>query len=389
MGVVSVVWMPLIVTVITGTQQPQPCLRGEVRHISISSQSDDDYKRVKWDTRACKGTMEIYGNVRIAGDLSGFEFIPQDGKVVITSTDDDHDRELTLTHAPQGFAYVYEVDGKRATWDNAGKAWLSSIIQLLVRRAGYGADERVDYLLKSGGPNAVLQEVRLIDSDYTQRIYLTKLLNRTTLNATAVESVIKSAGETLESDYELASFLITVANKYEFTAGARLAFIAATQSLDSDYEHKRTLTAVLKKGNLNADDLTAVLHSVREIDSDYERGQVLKAVAPSIDFSQPQLQEAYVKAASEIDSDHELRQVLSAVLKRDRVSVAALDAVLTAAATLGSDYERAELLMQILRNYTLTREQRNQVIKITDQMGSDHERGRVSSMLLRQMNAQQ
>ena len=389
MSAVSLVLLPLMVTVAASSWQERSCLREPVRNISINTQShDSNFKRVKWETRNCKGTMEITGVVRIAGDLSGFEYIAPDGKVVIQSRDDDHDRDLTMTHAPQGFAYVYEVDGNRKPFDSDGRAWLASVVELLVRRAGFGADERVDYLLRTGGVAAVLREVDVMDSDHTQRMYLTKLVNRASLNGGAVQSVIEVSARELESDYELATFLSALAEKYNFTAESRGAFINATRQLDSDYEQKRTLMAVLKKGNLSGDDVAAVLSAVSSIDSDYERGQVLKTVAASIDFSQPRLQEAYVKAAADIDSDYELRQVLIAVLKRDRLTQPALDVVLTAAATLNSDYERSEVLMQVLRTHTLTREQRNQVIKITDQMGSDYERGKVSALLVRQMNGQ-
>ena len=455
-SVVGVAVMTLVTVTVSPAQKPS-CLSEAVRNLSINStRDDDDFQRVKWETRSCKGSMEIYGKVRIAGDLSGFEYIPPDGKVVIETRDDDGRRELTMTHAPQGFAYVYEVDGKRRTWDNDGKAWLSSIVEMLVRRAGYGADERIDYLLRTGGVNAVLREVDIIDSDYTQRLYLSKMLNKTSLNSGAVESVIELAAKELDSDYELAELLMTVGRKYDFTAGSRAAFIGATQKLESDYEHRRVLSAALKKGGLSSEDVTAILNSAvnlssdyekaelligvagryqldermrtaylaatrgmssdyekkrvfttlikqgglgagdlaylldatSSVRSDYERGEILKLVAGSLDFSQPKLQEAYVKAASEIDSDYELRQVLGAVLKRDRLSTAALDVVLNAASTINSDYERAELLMQVLRNHSLNSEQRNRVIKMTDQMRSDYERGKVSAMLIRQMNGQ-
>jgi hypothetical protein len=388
MNVLLVVLVPMMVTIGADGLQQSSCLREAVRQISITSHSDDESRRVKWETRNCKGQMAITGAVRIAGDLSGFEYIAPNGRVVIASRDRDHERELTLTHAPQGVAYAYEVDGKRSSWDSEGKAWLAAIMELLVRRAGYGAEERVDYLLRTGGVNAVLHDVDVMDSDYIQRVYLTKLLNKTTLNGDALQDVIDVSARTLGSDYELTSFLTAVAAKYNFSPRSRAAFIRATYTLDSDYERKRALTAVLKKGNLGADDAAAVLHSLRSFDSDYERAQVLKAVAAEIDFEQPRLQEAYVKAAMEIDSDYELRQTLLAVLKRDPLPSGAVSAVLASATKLDSDYERAELLMQILKTRALTRQQRSQVITLTDQMSSDYERGRVSSVLVRQMNSQ-
>jgi beta-lactamase regulating signal transducer with metallopeptidase domain len=437
--------------------QQGSCLRESVRNLSISSHSDDsEYQRVKWETRNCTGTMEMFGKVRIAGDLSGFESISPGGKVVISTREDGRKRELTLTPSGNRFAYDYEVDGDRRAWDSEAQTWLASVVQMLVRRAGFGADERVDYLLKNGGLNAVLQEVDVIESDYVQRQYLTKTLNKTTLNGGAVESVLQLAARELDSDYELTEFLILVGRKYDFTAGSRAAFIAATNTLQSDYEHRRALAAVLKKGGLSSDDVTAMLTSAKDINSDYEkaelligiaaryqldpkmrtaylaatrdmrsdyekkrvfttllkegglsgadlayildatstvtssyeRSEILKMVSTNLDFTQPQLQEAYLRAAAEIRSDYELRQVLSSVLKRERLTAGGLNVVLTAAEKINSDYEQSELLMQVLRGYTLNAEQRNRVIKMADQMSSEYERGKVSSLLIKQLNTQ-
>ncbi len=434
--------------------QSARCLQDAVRNVSINTKQDDEFTRVKWEAGRCKGTMELNGRVRLAGDLSGFESISPGGKVTIETDDGDRKRELTLTPSNDRFAYLYEVDGDRRAWDNEGKAWLASVMTFLVRRAGFGADERVDYLLRTGGTNAVLQEVVAIDSDHTQRIYLNKLLGKTTLNGGAVQTVINLAGRELESDYELAQFLIAVAERYEFTNESRAAFIKAVASIDSDYEHRRTLSAVLKKGGLSTGDVTAVLSSANTIGSDYEkaelligianryrfdqpmrsayldatrnigsdyekgrvfkallkqeglsasdmaqlldgsatirsdyeRSQILKQLSGTLDFTRPAVQQAYVKAASEIDSDYEVRQVLSAVLKRDRLTPPAVDAVLSVSETIDSDHERAELLTQLLNNHELSQAQRRRVMEMVADMSSEHYRGRVSSLLLRQIS---
>ena len=435
--------------------QSRDCVRQELKNLSVNTNRSDDFTRVKWETRNCRGVMELTGDVKIAGDLSGFASIPPGGKVEIESKDSDHRRELTLTPGPNGtFTYAYKVDGDRRGWDSDGKAWLTSIVTLLVRGGGFGADERVDYLFRTRGVQGVLDEVALLGSDYTQRLYLNKLLDKTTLNSGAVRSVLALAERELESDYELTELLIAVAKRYDFNDESRGAFLQATSTLDSDYEHRRALSAVLKKGGLSTADVSAVLNSATRIDSDYEkaelligvagkygfdqrmrtaylnaarsiessyekrrvlttllkqgglsagdlayvidasatvdsdyeRSQILQMISSNVDFSQPQLQQSYLKAAAEIDSDHELRQVLSALLKRDRLSPAGVDVVLTAAGTIDSDYERSEVLLQLIRTHALSQAQRTRVIKMADEMASEHERGRISSVLLKQLN---
>jgi hypothetical protein len=435
--------------------QSPACFRQEVQNLSINTHKNDNFTRVKWDTRTCRGVLELTGDVKIAGDLSGFASIPAGGKVEIESKDSDHRRELTLTPAANGaFTYMYKVDGDRRAWDNDGKVWLSSIITLLVRRGGFAADERVDHLFRTRGVQGVLDEVALMDSDHTQRLYLNRLLDKTTLNSGAVRSVLLLAERELQSDYELTELLMAVARRHDFTEESRTAFLQATSTLESDHEHRRALSAVLNKGGLSTADVAAVLASATRIDSDYEkaelligvagkyafdqrmrtaylgaarnidssyekrrvlttllkqgglsasdlayvidasatvdsdyeRSQILQMISANIDFSEPQLQQSYLKAATDIDSDHELRQVLNALLKRDRLASAGVDVVLTAAATIASDYERTEVLLQLMRTHALNQAQRARVIKMAEQMGSEHDRGRISSVLIKQLN---
>ncbi len=365
--------------------QSPDCLKESLRNVNTNI-NDNEYTRVKWETRNCKGTLEIQGTARIAGDLSGFASISRGGKVTIESQDRDDKRKLTLTPSNERFAYAYEVNGDRKTWDSEGQAWLSSVITLLVRRAGFGAEERVDYLLREKGVAGVLDEVTLNTSDHTKRLYLSLLLDKTTLNGSAVRSVIELAGRQIDSDHELARVLMSVTRRYSLTNESRAAYLKAVTALQSDYERRRALSAVLAKGSLSTDDVVAVLAAASTMDSDHERGQVLKQVSADSDFGQPRLQEAFVKAATEMDSDYELRQVLMGLLQRQRLAPSALDVVLTAAGSLDSDYERALLLTQLLNTQSLNQAQRNRVIGLVEEMDSDHERGKVATLLIKQMN---
>ena len=345
----------LLVAVLPAVARAQAaaCDAESLRNIS-TTKNDNDLTRVKWESRNCKGRIEIRGSARIAGDLTGFASISPGSTVIIETEGNDAERKLTLTPAGDRFAYQYEVDGDRKAWDSEGQRWLASVITLLVRRAGFGADERVDHLIRQHGVAGVLDEVREMDSDYTQRTYLNLLLNKTTLNGGAVRTVIDVAARELQSDYELTQLLIAVSKRYNLTSESREAFIRATSTLESDYERRRALSVVLSRGSLSRDDVVAVLDATAEMDSDYERAQVLKQVSAHSDFGDDRLQQAYLKSAASMQSDYERRQVLTTLVKRGKLEPVAVDVVLTAAGSFNSDYERAELLTLLLQTQTLT-----------------------------------
>lgn len=385
-GVASLVWAAISGATSLDAQSPT-CLSadGGNRNISISSHSgrDNNVTRVKFETSRCKVSMELTGGVRIAGDMSGFSSIPMGGKVEIDSRDDDHRRELTLSPASNGFAYVYKVDGDRREWDNDGKAWLSSIITLLVRQGGFAADERVDYLLSSKGVNGVFEEIALLESDHTQRTYLTKLLAKTTLNPGAVRTFLNVAQRELQSDHELAEVLVAVATRYRFTDESRAAFIQATSSIESDHEHRRTLTAVLKNGGLNSRDVAAVLSSAKGIASDYEKAELLVGVASRYALDQS-IRTAYLDAARGIASDHEQRRAFTALLNEGGLSAAEFADVVDATSSLSSNYERSQVLQLVSANTDLSDSRLQQAyVKAVTALTSDHEIRQLLSVLLK------
>ena len=383
MGAMSILLVALVT--VGDARQESVCARGSMQHLSVNTNSDDDSQKIKWETRECKGTMEIEGKVRLAGDLSGFESISSGGKVFITARHHGDKRELTLTPTSNGFAYVYEVNGDRRKWDNEGKAWLTSILALLVHHSAFAADERVDYLLRERGVNGVLQEVGKLSSDWSQRMYLTKLLEKATLNSAALESVLKVAAREIESDYEHRQLLSAVLKKGGLRSEGVVLVLNTASHIDSDYERAQLLIDVASRVKLDQQMRSAYLTATREIDSDYEKRRVFTALMKQGDLSSSDL--TYVaEAASAIDSDYELRLTLMSVLSAERVNAAAIDAVLASARELDSDYELSTLLTHMLSKYTLTAEQRRQVIRLTEGMSSDHERGRVSAVLVRQMN---
>lgn len=361
------------------------CAGESLRNVS-TSKNDDEFTRVKWESRNCKGSIEIRGLAKVAGDLSGFSSISPGGRVTIETESNDVERKLTLTPSSDRFAYQYEVAGERRAWDRDGQRWLASVVTLLVRRAGFGAEERVDYLLREKGVSGVVDEVRVMESDYTQRVYLNLLLNKTTLNGGAVRTVIDVAASELQSDYELTQLLLSVSKRYTLNNETREAFIRATGSLDSDYERRRALSAALAKGSLSSADVAAVLGSAAEMRSDYERSQILKQVSAEWDFNDPKLQQAYLKAAGDMNSDYERRQSLTALLNRGKLAPGALDVVLAAAASFRSDYERAELLTLVLTTQTLTQSHKARMLDLIEDIKSEHERGKVASLMLKQMN---
>ena len=363
-------------------QQAQtPCGEGN-KNLSINTHGDDDRQEVKWEAGGCKGRITMSGKVRLAGDLSGIESLSRAGEFRLWLNDGRDIRVVNAKPGGSSIVYEYTVNGDARPWNTEGRAWFASILAFVVRSTGFAADERVEYLLRTQGPSGVLAEVEKMSSDYVQRLYLHKLVNKAQLNGTAVESVLATAKRSLESDYEMTELLIAVANKYAFTEGVRRAFIEATGTLESDYEHRRALSAVLKKGGLSSENVAAMLTSSQRLASDYEKAELLLSIAGRYSLD-PGMRSAYLASARKMESDYEKGRVFKALLKQAEASSQDAALILESVATMESDYERAELLRMLPPSGLSNAEAQTAYLNVIADMRSDYEMRRSLSALMR------
>src|SRR6185437_5092232 len=141
-------------------------------------------------------------------------------------------RQVRVTPGASGLEYIYKINGKQQTFDNEARNWFAAFLLSLERTTGFNADARVKQLMAKGGPNAVLDEINNLQSDYVRGIYFRKLLEQPNLSSAVIQRVIKQAGEQISSDYEKARVLMTVGKQYDLPDEAsRTAFLTAANSL--------------------------------------------------------------------------------------------------------------------------------------------------------------
>lgn len=368
----------------TASSQEALCT-GRDHSVSINDSGNNSARTIKWRIGRCRGTASMRGDIQFMGDMSGIARMSSDARFELSDDDGDHTHDLVVTNTGGRPSYALRIDDRAVEWNDAARAWFASALLTLARRTGLAYEERIDYLMSHGGVDAVLAEVRLMDSDWVQRRYLQGTMTRGKLTQSQVAQLVSTASNELQSNYEQAEFLIGIASRYALDRTVRTPYLAAVATIESDYEKGRVLKTLLKQPDLAKEELAQVILAAGTISSNYERAEVLRQVA-SFDLSSEPLQEAFLKVASGMDSSYELRRSLMAVLDKQRVAPGALNIALSAADRIDSNHERAELLLHIVQNYQLTAEQRSRVIKAADGLESEYERGRVSAALVRRMN---
>jgi beta-lactamase regulating signal transducer with metallopeptidase domain len=309
---------------------------------------------------------------------------------------------------------AYYRNGFTRPYEPEGREFLATMLQKVVRVSGFGAESRVERFLKQGGVSAVLAEIELLQGDYARRVYYTELLKQAKVPPAELARIMGRASETIQSDYELASLVVTALGATQGDEAARIAAIDATKTIGSDYEMRRALTAALtepvsakvsasvlaaaaniqqdyeratllidvaKKGGLVTSTKTAYFDLVKGIRSPYEQGRVLRSVTGTPSLPEDVMSDA-VKASQTMSGDYERRQFLSASMARQPVTPKNAGDVLQSAAGIKSDNERATLLVDLAKKGGVTNETAAAFFPLVSSMTSSYEQRRVLQAVL-------
>jgi len=345
------------------------------RRSSHSHEGDGDVVTLSTTMGHCVVNFDADGKFSFNDDFTDIATLASGGRIVIEVDYGAHDRRLTIQRAGNGFERVYKVDGDVRPLDDEAKAWLRETLTFLLRRTGFMAEERARWILERRGIQGLIDELGELTGDYTRRIYYQAAVESGKLDAVGYERIVTMAGQSIESDYELAELLIVVAQKQPLTEKMQAGFITAAKKISSDYERHRVLTAALSRPGITPAIEAAMLDAAADISSDYELATLLIEVneARAIDEA---VRPAFFRAANRLQSDYEHRRVLDAVVARQGTSAAMLADVLTSAKTISSDFELAELLTKVGGSYVLDDALRPAFFAAAKNLNSDYEHGR-------------
>jgi len=352
---------------------------GKTRGSSSHTQRENDDLTIVTTEGGCTIRLAAMGKFQFTKDFTDIATVASDGQVVVEVDYGVSDRRLTIRSNER----IYKVDGAVRPFDGDAKQWLTQTLTFLLRRTGFEAEARARWILESRGIQGLIDEFGELSGDYTRRIYYQAAVESGKLDAAGYERLVTLAGQTINSDYELAELLIAISKEQPLTERMQAGFVAAARSIGSDYERHRVLRAALSRPGLTPATQSAILDAAAEINSDYELAELLIELnrARKIDDA---VRPAYFKAANSLGSDYEHRRVLDAVVSREGMTRTMIADVLQSATTLNSDYELAELLVKIGSSYELDEALRPSFFAAAATLNSDYEHGRtLLSVILR------
>jgi beta-lactamase regulating signal transducer with metallopeptidase domain len=243
---------------------------------------------------------------------------------------------------------TYSVGWTAKPMDDEGRRWLGAVLPQVIRDSGIGAGPRVARILRQGGPEAVLNEIGLIHSSGSRRIYVEELFSQTTLNAAQLKRAASLIQE-ISSDGDKAQVLIAEDARY-FTSELRPYLFHAAETISSDGDKRRVLSDFVIKDRASTETLVSASRAARQISSDGDKADVLIEIADPYRAGS-ELRAAYFDAANSIASDGDHARVLLKLLSAHGDDRDTLVRVLESAKRISSDGDKARVLEQAVSRY--------------------------------------
>ena len=328
---------------------------------------------------SCRLAVDIEGEVEFDESETSIVRVSRGGRFRIAEERGGVERELLAEPGANGPSLEYEVDGEPRPFDAEGRRWLAQLLPELFRSTGLDHEGRVGRILQRGGLPALLAELRLISSDYVQRLYVSELFEQARPSEAQVRQVIELATASIDSDYDMRQVLTTALANHPAEAVVGPRFAETCAAIDSDYDLREVLTEVIAKARTHAPGEQA-LRCVDDIDSDYDARMVLTAAAERWPKGR-ELPQSFFTAAGAMNSDYDRRTTLEAVTARRPVSATDLANVLATADRFHSSYDRATLLVSVAESAPLSGELAAAYRAAARGIGSEYDRQRALAAL--------
>lgn len=355
------------------------------------------------------------GEVDLAPDASGVTALSTGGSFDVRLRAGDTERRALFTSDDGGVREQFFIDGDEQPWGPDADRFVAEVMPIVLRETALNADERVAWLLANRGQAGLLDEIDLIRSDFSQRIYTVRYAEtseiadadfqrlmrivadnmssdfdvRTTLSAVYDArlptgesfSALLEAGETMSSDFDARTLLEHVGSRMPNTPEAAAAYLDVAATLSSDFDMRLALTPLVKQATVPDDVVARAMELAgNDLSSDFDLRTLLAESTPRVGQSDA-LARAYTRATSSISSDFDQREALTALANGADLTPVGWALLLEAAESISGDFDAATLLAHVAPDLPRDEAVDAAYREVLDTIGSDFDHDRAAAAL--------
>lgn len=233
--------------------------------------------------------IEYEGDIVLSDDDKDIVSISRGGFIEIKKSSFGKKRRLLIEAESGTLKKRYYVGWNEKSYNPEGKAWLAEILPEIIRNTTIGAESRVKRFYKKGGVNAVLSEIRELESDYVTPAYFSYLMEYNLSNS-ELTKVVDVAGDKIDSDYYLSQVLQKNQKAFLGNPETLSAYIKATKNIQLDYYQSQVLSKAISNDDISDYQLGDLIQISKNIDSDYYLSQVLGKILDKRDLNRSSME---------------------------------------------------------------------------------------------------
>lgn len=362
----------LIAVVVSGSAQ------------SLSIQSKGDSRRIVYNRGGVSSfSVETRGKMEASDDDKDIVSMSPDGYLEITKTVFGSKRVIVISPGTGGLKKEYYEGRTLVAWEPEGRKYLSEILPEILRSTTIAAESRVNRIYRSGGVNAVLQEIRNIEGDYVRSAYA-DILVKVNQPSQNYPVIIKEVSRIMDSDHYRTEFITDNLRIFSSSKEAMQAVYAATRDMDSDHYKTQVIKEALATGPASVESVNQALLATGDMDSDHYKTEVLTSLLKQDNLTDAIMAEM-INATKNMDSDHYRTQVLTMALSKPGLSSVSFQRALEAVKMMDSDHYKTEVLTNLVDN-NLSPDVQTILIAATSSIESDHYITQVGKQILKKVN---
>lgn len=243
--------------------------------------TDAGTQRTSWTTSEVRFELDFQGMLTLSDDDRDVVEISAGGSLRLVVDGPGNVRRVQLSPLPDGSVdRRYWVSGTERPWEPEGRAWWSEVLPTIVRRSGFGAEQRVARILRSDGPSGVLAAIEGLQTDAVRGRYFRHLFVQAQLDNAARDAFFDRLGS-MDSSREVRAVLETIAERASDDATLAGA-IRSTRHMESSVEIAAFLSGVATRRRLEGTLRDAYVDAAGRI-SKAQRDGVLSVLAAAGD----------------------------------------------------------------------------------------------------------
>jgi hypothetical protein len=277
------------------------------------------------------------GDVGLMPDGRGAHEISAGGYLDVELERDGISRRVRYEGTPDGVERGFWRGGERQAWDAAADEFVLEVMPSVFRSTILSANERMDWLLETGGDDALLDEIELMNVDAVQAHYTLLYAERGPIGAQHLERLLALASQGIAADSELHNVLAALYESQDIDDEGLVALLRAADSIASDAVLATLLGSLAAAAADNAASVPVYLDRAATIASDNEQSAALEALLANERLDDSFVRRALELAETSISSDGVLASLLRDVAARVARSDALAESYVRAAGTISSD----------------------------------------------------